>query len=441
MAQKAKEKNPTFKASTDRLTLGTFLVNSRKYNFDPPYQREGGVWSDDKKRFFIDSLVNKYDTPKIYLYDTEEDEDNEFDFHVIDGKQRLTTILDFKRGKLSLENSEESGITAFRKEAEEFAKKDRWDDLSEEAQEYFKALTLDAVYITSADGDGIEDQFSRLNNGESLNNAEKRNAIGGDMNEVIKLVANHPFIKSTCNIKIKRYSDRELVAKFLTIEVNDRAGRELACDLKKKNLDELVKDNKHMSDSEKTALRNEAKKCLDYMDKIFSKQQHLLNRVTHIPTYYVFIKHVKSRYGHQKLDLKLQEFFPKFLEMRENNNQKNENDRDRDLERYREALLQGTSNKEKMSTRLSILISHFLRLNPDVKIKDAKRNFGEHERQALFAFAGEKCQGCGVDLRYSDMHADHIEPHALGGETKFENAQCLCQQCNQEKGKKLEDRQ
>ena len=36
---------------------------------DPPYQRPSAVWSLAKQQLFIDSLINGYDVPKIYLHD------------------------------------------------------------------------------------------------------------------------------------------------------------------------------------------------------------------------------------------------------------------------------------------------------------------------------------------------------------------------------------
>ena len=38
-------------------------------NEKPPYQRESSVWSLEKQQLFIDSLLNGYDVPKIYLHD------------------------------------------------------------------------------------------------------------------------------------------------------------------------------------------------------------------------------------------------------------------------------------------------------------------------------------------------------------------------------------
>ena len=35
---------------------------------NPEYQRKGGVWTTEKKQLLIDSILNKYDIPKIYFH-------------------------------------------------------------------------------------------------------------------------------------------------------------------------------------------------------------------------------------------------------------------------------------------------------------------------------------------------------------------------------------
>lgn len=62
-------------------------------NLDPPYQRRS-VWSSTDKRFFIDTILNNYTAPPIFLHKTL-DEHGRPTYHVVDGKQRLQTIIDF----------------------------------------------------------------------------------------------------------------------------------------------------------------------------------------------------------------------------------------------------------------------------------------------------------------------------------------------------------
>ena len=66
-----------------------------------PYQREGAVWSLEQQQLFIDSLLNGYDVPKIYLHDLRGKHPTKV-YAIVDGKQRLTTIWRFLRGPVRL---------------------------------------------------------------------------------------------------------------------------------------------------------------------------------------------------------------------------------------------------------------------------------------------------------------------------------------------------
>lgn len=62
----------------------------------PDYQREE-VWSTAQKQLLIDSILNGWKLPKLYLLKTGA---NTYD--VVDGQQRLATIFEFMSGKLEL---------------------------------------------------------------------------------------------------------------------------------------------------------------------------------------------------------------------------------------------------------------------------------------------------------------------------------------------------
>jgi hypothetical protein len=66
------------------------------WDHNPPYQRPGGQWGLKQKQKFIDSLLNNFPVPPIYLHR------NGRSCAVIDGKQRLETIREFIDGKFQL---------------------------------------------------------------------------------------------------------------------------------------------------------------------------------------------------------------------------------------------------------------------------------------------------------------------------------------------------
>src|SRR5579859_581981 len=74
----------------------------------PVYQREGRLSSRADKAFLIDSILNGYDIPKIYMADftvwVVSLNQKSLPYAIIDGKQRLEAIFDFAEGKLVLDD-------------------------------------------------------------------------------------------------------------------------------------------------------------------------------------------------------------------------------------------------------------------------------------------------------------------------------------------------
>ena len=58
----------------------------------PQYQR-GPVWKLPKKQLLIDSIINRYDIPKIYLRYV--GDKSPYKYEVADGQQRLRSIWEF----------------------------------------------------------------------------------------------------------------------------------------------------------------------------------------------------------------------------------------------------------------------------------------------------------------------------------------------------------
>lgn len=77
-------------------------IKDKKLILEPNYQRRE-IWKDDKKTAFIESLYMEIMIPPIYVVEIPgEDLLSENKYEVVDGKQRLTAILDFVNGKLVL---------------------------------------------------------------------------------------------------------------------------------------------------------------------------------------------------------------------------------------------------------------------------------------------------------------------------------------------------
>src|SRR5262249_17356584 len=87
-------------------TLSWWRTRRSKIDMDPPYQRRGGIWSPADKAYLIDSILNGFDIPKLYVADFTWGDSplnkKRLPYAIIDGKQRLEAIFDFYDGTVVL---------------------------------------------------------------------------------------------------------------------------------------------------------------------------------------------------------------------------------------------------------------------------------------------------------------------------------------------------
>ena len=84
--------------STQDLTWLIDLARTNRLDLDPPYQRRS-VWTRKDKQYFLDTILRNYPSPAIFLHKTIGD-GGAATYHVVDGKQRVQTVLDFVNNKI-----------------------------------------------------------------------------------------------------------------------------------------------------------------------------------------------------------------------------------------------------------------------------------------------------------------------------------------------------
>src|SRR5687768_5365417 len=87
-------------------TLSWWRSRKEKIDMEPPYQRRGRLWSAADKAYLVDSILNGFDVPKLYVADfTYTDSPlnkKRLPYAIIDGKQRFEAIFDFFEGRITL---------------------------------------------------------------------------------------------------------------------------------------------------------------------------------------------------------------------------------------------------------------------------------------------------------------------------------------------------
>jgi hypothetical protein len=95
----------TLRRSPTVQTLSWFinLYRNNQLDLSPSYQRLS-FWNDSYREFFVDSLLNDFPTSTIFIYQQINDA-GQGSYHVVDGKQRLETIIAFINNEIQVPDS------------------------------------------------------------------------------------------------------------------------------------------------------------------------------------------------------------------------------------------------------------------------------------------------------------------------------------------------
>jgi hypothetical protein len=136
----------------------------KRLKLNPRFQRRS-VWTPDAKSYLIDTILQGFPMPRIYMR-TEIDLKTRVTFRdVVDGQQRLRAIIEFAEDRFAL--SHRSGDL----------KGKRFSDLDEELQRRFLSYPIGVDLLLNASDTLVLQIFGRLNSyNVPLNAAEKRHA-------------------------------------------------------------------------------------------------------------------------------------------------------------------------------------------------------------------------------------------------------------------------
>lgn len=161
------------------------MLERRELHVNRDYQRGSGLWPDGPSSYFIDTVLENYPFPKIYFYEYLQRPDREMKKEIVDGQQRINTILRFYNNEFSLGTESRLSGHYFR-------------DLDDDDKDKFLGYAVSVDVIRNARPSEILQMFRRMNAYTlPLNDAEKRhsgfqgkfkwfiNDISGHLNEFI----------------------------------------------------------------------------------------------------------------------------------------------------------------------------------------------------------------------------------------------------------------
>ena len=141
------------------------LYSQNKLDLNPSYQRKS-VWNNKDKEFYIDTVINNYPCPAVFLY-KDMDENGFTTYRVIDGKQRLSAIIDYSTDKFAYSKDSDNINLATKK----------FSELDQEYKKRFWNYSIPIEQVNTDNQEVIKSIFDRLNrNNKKLTPQELRNA-------------------------------------------------------------------------------------------------------------------------------------------------------------------------------------------------------------------------------------------------------------------------
>lgn len=289
-------------------------------------QRKEDQWSPDKKSLLIHSVLGNYPIPPIYTYT-----DDEGNYQVLDGKQRLTIIYSYINNEFSLLNIPEVVIDGEEYEINGL----KFSELQEELQDEIYGASLLMYIFTDCSEDEVEEIFFRLNNGESLTRGQQTRAkLGSELISFVDSVVSSNFFKEKANFtkfQIKKSQDETCILQTLMLLKE--------YPYKKFGSDDVLK---FVESYRNTCNQTELEKFKNLFVKLgeaFDKKNKLLKKI-HIPMFIMALKTSKE------MDIpfnKFKEWINNFVNTYDTKSE------------YGKLCCGNTTNKEKVSRRLELI--------------------------------------------------------------------------------------
>ncbi|WP_430470431.1 DUF262 domain-containing protein [Thalassospira lucentensis] len=265
-----------------------WLSRQGQIDFSPAYQRKSNLWKLQDQQSLIDTMVNGYDMPKLYLADftTIKSQLNESGtrYAVIDGKQRLEAIFGFLRNLFPLsENFVLTEDPSIRMAGLYY--KDLVENFYQFA-EHVEEFPLPIVHVVTDDAVRIRELFLRLNKGLVLTGPEKRNAMNGVVPDAINSISEHEFFGYSTAYASSRGQHQNNAAKLLAFELYGGV-----TDTKKVYLDKMV-ERFAGQEGEVEYATIKVQQNLDKLSIVFGRKDRLLRSAGSIPAFFWFIRDI-----------------------------------------------------------------------------------------------------------------------------------------------------
>lgn len=353
-------------------------------SFEHPIQRKSEQWSDRQKSLLIHSMLANYPVPNIYVLREDSQEVDEksrpiFNYFVMDGKQRLTSVLSYIWGEFPLDES----IPAIIIEDVEYEIAGKYFcDLEEPVQYEIKRYKFEITAFEQCSNREIEEIFFRLNNSTPLTKSQVAKAkVGVEIAEFINELLTSKFFTTSCNFskaQLKANDDQKvLIQSMMLLDTNNVSDFEL----KDFSENSILEYSENIRENYGDKQRDIVKSAIEYLTDAFPEKNKQLRKISIPMLVYLadaaMDKEIKPMYFRQWFEYFTQE--------------------DELMEVYKTFCSSGSTKLEKIKGRMAVMTESFcnyLELEIPEELKDL---VDEVEEKLAAKEESEEMQSDGVN--------------------------------------------
>ncbi|WP_460164373.1 DUF262 domain-containing protein [Pseudomonas sp. S2_F03] len=199
-----------YEVSLQTISWFNRLRTDQSLQISPKFQRRA-VWMDKERSLLMDTILSNLPFPEVYMQVQTNTETGEQQHIVVDGQQRITSILQFIDNIYPLPTNDNWKGQYFR-------------DLDTPQKELFWDYKIVVRFLRKTNDDEIRNIFTRLNtNNVVLNDQELRNArYIGFFKQLAERLADNPYFQSIGLFTprdVRRMLDIEYVSELLLRQV------------------------------------------------------------------------------------------------------------------------------------------------------------------------------------------------------------------------------
>lgn len=413
-------------------TLDKF--KSKKFIYNEEYQRSE-VWKSPRKQKLIESILNNYPIGTLIFRELIKDKK----FEVIDGQQRLRTIGEFIRKDCKWKTSKYCLI----------APSMSLNDIKKnnELKRTFEGYEVWYILIPG-DDEQICDIFVRMQEGVRTNTAEKLNAMGGKMRNLIFNLSKLGFFEKT-SVSKYRFGYRDIMSNVCLLELNflnkmnslDKLHIEFP-DLRFGKLKAMYKEYKELTPS---FLEKNISRTFNFLDLCFGEKSEIKdakfieNKGDFLQMYLLASIISKNYIISQLVIKKFALFFMNFLVESINQDISDIENVNEDLRKnpckFYAFLRSKGQTKVNLKRKFQVLSEELFKTLKDAEssliLKDQKKDFEYCQKiYVYYKKDNQTCQKCNKHIELDEASFHHKKFRSSGGPTTIENCQLLCKKCH-----------